>query len=99
MSDIFREIEEDLQRDRYKKLWEKYGNLVIAAAVALVLSTAGWQVWKTYRVKRDQAFGARNPQAHKHAQDRKTPEAEQGFAQLPADPGSGYTAVSRRHEA
>ena len=44
MSDIFREIEEDLQRDRYKKLWEKYGNLVIAAAVVLVLGTAGWQV-------------------------------------------------------
>ena len=99
MSDIFREIEEDLQRDRYKKLWEKYGNLVIAAAVALVLSTAGWQVWKTYRVKRDQAFGARYAEALKLAQDGKTDEAEQGFAKLAADAGSGYSALSRLQEA
>jgi len=99
VSDIFREIEEDLQRDRYKKLWEKYGNLVIAAAVVLVLGTAGWQVWKANKIKRDEAFGARYAEAAKLAEDGKTDQAEQDFAKLATDAGHGYAALSRLQEA
>lgn len=99
MSDIFREIEEDLQRDRYKKLWEKYGNLVIAAAVALVIGTAGWQVWKGYKIRRDQAFGQRYAEAAMLARQGKTAEAGASFAQLSAEAGAGYTALARLQEA
>lgn len=99
MSDIFREIEEDLQRDRYKKLWAKYGNLVIAAAVALVLATAGWQLWKGYKLRREQAFGQRYAEALKLAEQGKTAEAEQSFTKLAADAGAGYSTLARLQEA
>jgi len=99
VSDIFREIEEDLQRDRYQKLWDKYGNLVIAAAVALVLGTAGWQAWKAYKIKHDEAFGARYAEAVKLAESGKADQAEQDFAKLAADAGAGYSALSRLQEA
>ena len=36
MSDIFREVEEDVRRERLEKLWKAYGNYVIAAAGAAV---------------------------------------------------------------
>jgi len=99
VSDLIREIEEDLQRDRYKKLWEKYGNLVIAAAVALVLGTAGWQGWKAYKLRQDEAFGQRYAEATKLIHDGKTAEAESGFARLAADGGAGYGTLARLQEA
>ncbi|HYC04629.1 MAG TPA: tetratricopeptide repeat protein [Azospirillaceae bacterium] len=49
MSDIFREVDEDLRRERAEKLWKKYGPVLIAGAAAIVLATAayvGWQRWQ-----------------------------------------------------
>lgn len=99
MSDIFREIEEDLHRDRYKKLWAKYGNVVIAAAVGLVFATGAWEAWKTYKVRRDQAFGQRYAEALRLAQAGHTTEASAAFAQLAEQAGAGYTALARLQEA
>jgi len=99
VSDLFREIEEDLQRDRYKKLWDKYGNLVIAAAVVLVVATAGWQGWKAYRLRQEEALGQRYAAAVQLAHAGKTVEAEAGFAKLAADANAGYSALSRLQEA
>ncbi|MGE0251785.1 MAG: tetratricopeptide repeat protein [Dongiaceae bacterium] len=49
MTDILDEIEEDLQRERWVKLWQKYGNWVIGAALAAVLITAGSVGVERYR--------------------------------------------------
>ena len=35
MSDIFQEVDEEVRRERLKKLWDQYGILIIAAAVLL----------------------------------------------------------------
>ena len=99
MSDLFREIEEDLQHDRYKKLWAKYGNLVIAAAVALVVGTAGWQGWKAYRLRQEEALGQRYAAALAFAQAGNTADAEAGFAKLASDANAGYAALARLQEA
>jgi hypothetical protein len=99
VSDIFREIEEDLQHDRYKKLWAKYGSLVIAAAVAVVLATGGWQAWRAYKARRDEAYGQRYAEALSLAQQGKTADAQAAFAKLAAEASSGYAALSRLQEA
>jgi len=99
VSDIFREIEEDLQRDRFKKLWEKYGVLVVAAAIALVLGTAGWQVWKSYKLRHDQALGQRYAEAEQLAAAGKTKEAEDAFGKLAEEASGGYSALARLQEA
>ena len=45
MSDILREVDEELRRERYQKLWERYGIYVVGAALVLVLAVAGWRGW------------------------------------------------------
>ena len=40
MADIFNEIDDDLRHDRYRKLWDRYGVIVLIAAAALVLGVA-----------------------------------------------------------
>ena len=48
LSDIIREVDEELRREDWEKVSEKYGKFVIAGAVGIVLATAavvGWQ-WR-----------------------------------------------------
>ena len=58
MSDIIREVDEELRRENWETLWRKYGKLIIAAALALVLGTAGVVGWREYdRSQREAAGG------------------------------------------
>ena len=41
MSDIFREVDEDLRRDRLEKIWERYGAAIVGAVLVIVAGTAG----------------------------------------------------------
>jgi len=43
---LFREIEEDLQRDRMAQLWKRYGSWVIALAVVIVIAGAAREGWR-----------------------------------------------------
>ncbi|MDX5360849.1 MAG: tetratricopeptide repeat protein [Alphaproteobacteria bacterium] len=57
MADIFREVDEDVRRDRAVDLWSRYGLYVIAAVVLIVAATAalvGWRHWQV-EARRDAA--------------------------------------------
>jgi hypothetical protein len=41
MSDIFREVDEDVRRDRFEQIWKQYGSLIVAAAMIMVAAVAG----------------------------------------------------------
>ena len=59
MSDIFREVDEALQRDRAAALWKEYGPTLILAAIVLVLSTAATSVYRHWDTGRDRAETAK----------------------------------------
>lgn len=62
MSDIFQEVEEDLRRERLKRVWDRYGIFVILGAVLVVVVTAGWRgldAWNTSKARNNgDAFSA-----------------------------------------
>ena len=56
MSDIFREVDEALQREKASKFWKQYGPTLVLAAIVLVLATAattGYRTWDTWRDKQE----------------------------------------------
>ena len=55
MADIFREVDEAVQEDRFRRLWRRYGWLLIGAAVLLVGSVAGYNIWQQYTLSVGQA--------------------------------------------
>ena len=48
MSDesLFREVDEEVRQDQFKKLWTLYGSYFTALAVAVVLAVAGFKGWQ-----------------------------------------------------
>ena len=48
MTDIFREVEEEVRREHYAELWKKYGDYVIAGAALLIIAAAGIQLWRIH---------------------------------------------------
>ena len=51
MSDIFREIDEELRRENLLKLWSRYGKYVIAVAVLAVLIAGSVVAWREHQAR------------------------------------------------
>ncbi len=49
MSDIFREVDEDVRKEQYLQLWKKYGSFAIGGVLAVVIGVGGWQAWLGYQ--------------------------------------------------
>ncbi len=90
MTDIFREVEEDVRREKLEKLWKAYGNYVVAALVLLFAGIAGWQIWERHqaqeRAQASDAFIAAqritNPQSAAAALADVARSAPKGYAEL-----------------
>lgn len=95
MADIFNEIDEDLRRERYSRLWARYGAYVIGLAVLIVLAVAGWRGYEWWRLQRDQAAGAQFEAALQLAVDGKAAEADAAFQQIEKDGTPGYRMLAR----
>lgn len=52
LSDIFKEVEEDLRAERMSRMAKRYGGLVIGAAVLIVLGAGGYEAWKWQDAKK-----------------------------------------------
>jgi hypothetical protein len=49
VTDFIQEVDEDLRRDRYKRLWDRYGKFAVAAMVLLVLAVAGTVAYRDWQ--------------------------------------------------
>lgn len=94
MSDIFREVDEEIRKEDYAALARKYGPWVIGLAVAIVLLVAGYQGWQYYdreqRLERSQAFTA----ALRQLDDGDTAAARSALAGLADPEGDGFALLA-----
>jgi hypothetical protein len=97
VSDIFREIDEELRRDNFFKLWQRYGKYVVALAVVVVAATALIVGWREYQSRERQAEGVRYAAALDLARQGKDKDAADAFAAM-AESGKGGRAVLARLE-
>jgi hypothetical protein len=99
VSDIFQEVDEEVRREQLKKLWDRWGNYIVAVAFLVVLGVAGWRGWEWWESKKSQEAGAAFEAALTLAQAGKHDEAEAAFAKVAADSPSGYRTLARFREA
>ena len=99
MSEIFREIDEEVRRDRALKLWRAYGKYIVATVLAVVIGVAGGEGWKNYRHGQRTEEGARYDETVRLLARDQAAVAAQQFAFLAEDAGAGYAALARLREA
>lgn len=95
MADIFREIDEEVRRDKAAELWKKYGWVVTAIAVLAVVGVAGWQFWLHRENQASQAVGAQLEAALKSSRDGNGAQAETILKELSANAPAGYRQIAR----
>jgi len=95
MSDIFREVDEDLRREQVKKLWDRVGPYVIGAAILIVVATAGYRGWEYWRDRQAQATGDRFIAALQLSSEGKHDESIAALEAIVADGSGGYPVLAR----
>ncbi len=100
MSDIFREVEEEIRHEEYKKLWDKYGPYVIVVAIFIAIGTLGYQLWHSYtlnqrRAQSDRYFAV----AELAAQGQAPAELAEAWRALAEDSQDGYRVLARFQQA
>jgi hypothetical protein len=95
MSDIFQEVDEEVRRDKAAEFWKKYQNQILAAAVLIVLASAGFRYWQYERDRASQAAGDQFQQALAALEGGKLDEAKAGFDKIAAQGPSGYRALAQ----
>lgn len=99
MSDIFTEVDEEVRREQLKKLWERYGNYVIAAAFAVVLGVAAYRGYEWWQDRKAFEAGAAYDAAAQFADAGKHEEAEAAFGKLATEGTAGYRMLARLRQA
>jgi hypothetical protein len=93
MTDIFREVDEEVRRDKAAEFWKKHGTKIIAAAILFVAGIAGWQFWQAQLLKTRAAQGASFELAIADANADK-PEAQGALTAIAGGQGS-YAGLAR----
>ncbi len=96
MSDIFREVEEDVRREKLEKFWKSYGDYVIALGAAIILGIAGFQLWQRYQTTQREKTAVAFSAAQRITDPRQAAEA---FADLAKTASGGYRQLSRLEQA
>jgi hypothetical protein len=99
VTDIFNEVDEEIRRERLTKLWQRYGNYLIALCVLAVAAVGAWRGYEWWQAKQAARAGAAFQQAVELAQAGKSQQAEAAFAKVATDGTAGYRVLARLREA
>lgn len=96
MSDdlIFREVDEDVRRERMEAVWKRYGGMVLGVAVLIVAIVAGSVWWKDYQKSEREVQGAQFEAAQVLLVEGRSAEAAAAFEKLAAEGNSGYQVLA-----
>lgn len=98
MSDesLFREVDEDVRQEQFKKLWARYGNLIMALCVLVIAGVAGYQGWKYWQARQADAAGENFFTAVALAESGKSDDA---LKQFEAVSHEGFAVLGKLREA
>ena len=57
--DVFREVEEEMRKERMKALWDRFGTYIIGGALAIIVGVTGVKGWEYYKTTQANEAGAR----------------------------------------
>jgi hypothetical protein len=99
VADIFQEVDEEVRREQLKKLWDRYGNYLVAVCILIVAGVAAWRGYDYWQTKKAGEAGAAFENAVMLAEGGKHQEADAAFAKIATDGTASYRVLARLREA
>ena len=96
---LFREVDEEVRRQKLQDLWKRWGNLFIAVSIAVILVVAGYKGWQYWEQRQAERAARTYFAAVALAEQGKAEEASRQFAALAAGSHEGYGALARMNLA
>jgi hypothetical protein len=98
VSDIFREIDEELRRDNLLKLWARYRWRIVGAVVLALLIAGSIVAWRDHQASERRAEATRYASALSLARTGKEGDAAKLFAGI-SQQGGGYGVLAAFEQA
>ena len=95
MADIFEEVDEEVRKDQFSEIWQKYGKLIVAGAILALASSVGYVLWDNYQFKKRAESSAQLEQALKFIDAEKEADANQVLEALAQNGTAGYALLAR----
>jgi hypothetical protein len=99
MEGLMAEIEADLREEELRKIWQRYGKFIIAAAAAIVIAAIGVQLWRQHAADQQVALAARFDDGRKAIEANKPDDALAAFADVAKHSGQGYATIAALERA
>lgn len=99
MTEIFREIDEELREDRLKAQWKKYAPYAIGLVVVIIAGVAGYRGWQAYQLNQQQEAALLYQQSLIAAANENYGDAANGLESLAGSAPDGYAMLARMRQA
>jgi len=99
LSDIFREVDEEVRQEWAKDLWKKYGAYAIGVALLVITLVGGYKGWQYYSLQQLENAGAQYLENVALIDDGKDAQALEAFRVLSEKGSSGFFLLSKFQEA
>jgi hypothetical protein len=96
---LFREVDEEVRRQKLQDLWSRWGNIFIAISVAVIIGVAGFKGWQYWQARQAEEAARSYFAALTLAEAGKPDEAAKHFAEIAAGSHRGYAVLARLHLA
>jgi hypothetical protein len=93
---LFREVDEEVRQEQLKKLWDRYGNYVVALCVGVIIAVAVLKGWQYWQLRQSEAAAAAYGEALRLMGEGKRTEAD---AALKGVTQTGYSHVAKLRRA
>jgi hypothetical protein len=96
---FIREVNEELRSDQMKAVWRRFGRIIVALAVLIVVGTAAYRGYEYWADSRASRSGDQFLAALKLADDDKLDEAKKALSDLEANGSGSYPILSKMRAA
>ena len=93
-TDIVREVDEELRKEQFEKLWQKYRGFILTAAALIVALVAGFKGWQGYRTNQAATAGAQFDAATSLVTEGKPEDAAKALETIASSGPSAYGVLA-----
>ncbi len=101
MSDdgLFREVDEEVRRDKLTQIWDRFGTLFIAGCIGIVVLVGSYKGWQYWQAQLAEKAGMEWYNAITLSAAGKNAEADAAFDEITKSGHKGYSVLAKLSQA